>query len=331
MPFPLRAVRGAWLGVSHVAGSAVRKVGHSAAELEPEHRRDGVGFLLIALAVVVAAREWWGFQGVIGDVVHAVTAGTIGRIAYALPLVLLVFGLRLLRAPDDDATTNRIIVGTLTLTAAACGIAHLADGIPTPPAGADGMRAAGGIIGFLASSPLASAVSSVGALVLLLMLGLFGILVITATPVRMVPARLGRLRDRILGRVDPAAQDDAGQEGPVARSRRPVVDLAAKRAGDDAFEQAAVVAPDAPQGRSGLRPGQRRPSPEAGVDATDPATHGAPPVDQGTAPAGTPKRKAELIAPPTSTLPLRGEQLSLAGDIAYVLSLIHISEPTRPY
>ena len=331
MPFPLRAVRGAWLGVSHVAGSAVRKVGHSAAELEPEHRRDGVGFLLIALAVVVAAREWWGFQGVIGDVVHAVTAGTIGRIAYALPLVLLVFGLRLLRAPDDDATTNRIIVGTLTLTAAACGIAHLADGIPTPPAGADGMRAAGGIIGFLASSPLASAVSSVGALVLLLMLGLFGILVITATPVRMVPARLGRLRDRILGRVDPAAQDDAGQEGPVARSRRPVVDLAAKRAGDDAFEQAAVVAPDAPQGRSGLRPGQRRPSPEAGVDATDPATHGAPPVDQGTAPAGTPKRKAELIAPPTSTLPLRGEQLSLAGDIAYVLPDNALLAPGAPH
>ena len=331
MPFPLRAVRGAWLGVSHVAGSAVRKVGHSAAELEPEHRRDGVGFLLIALAVVVAAREWWGFQGVIGDVVHAVTAGTIGRIAYALPLVLLVFGLRLLRAPDDDATTNRIIVGTLTLTAAACGIAHLADGIPTPPAGADGMRAAGGIIGFLASSPLASAVSSVGALVLLLMLGLFGILVITATPVRMVPARLGRLRDRILGRVDPAAQDDAGQEGPVARSRRPVVDLAAKRAGDDAFEQAAVVAPDAPQGRLGLRPGQRRPSPEAGVDATDPATHGAPPVDQGTAPAGTPKRKAELIAPPTSTLPLRGEQLSLAGDIAYVLPDNALLAPGAPH
>ena len=52
MPFPLRAVRGAWLGVSHVAGSAVRKVGHSAAELEPEHRRDGVGFLLIAVAIV---------------------------------------------------------------------------------------------------------------------------------------------------------------------------------------------------------------------------------------------------------------------------------------
>ena len=330
MPFPLRAVRGAWLGVSHVAGSAVRKVGHSAAELEPEHRRDGVGFLLIALAVVVAAREWWGFQGVVGDVVHAVTAGTFGRIAYALPLVLLGFGLWFLRAPGDDATTNRIIVGTLTLTAAACGIAHLADGIPTPPAGADGMRAAGGIIGFLASSPLASAVSSVGALVLLLLLGFFGVLVITATPVRMIPDRVRQIRDRILGRAAADAADGAEATTPAARARRPVIDLAAKRAGDDAFEQAAEVAAEA-AGRKGLRPGQRRPGPgpAAGVDATDPAAHGAPPVDP--ARPATAKRKAELIAPPTSTLPLRGEQLSLAGDIAYVLPDNALLAPGAPH
>ena len=299
MPFPLRAVRGAWLGVSHVAGSAVRKVGHSAAELEPEHRRDGVGFLLIAVAIVVAAREWWGFQGVIGDVVHAVAAGTFGRIAYALPLVLLVFGLRLLRAPDDDATTNRVVVGTLTLTFAACGIAHLADGIPTPPAGADGMRAAGGIFGFLASSPLAAAVSPVGALVLLLMLGLFGLLVITATPVRMIPQRLREVRDRILGRAPaPTETDDGAATGAAKRSRRPVIDLAAKRDGDDAFEQAAE-APGEGAGRKGLRPGQRRPEPEPAIESTDPTAHDAPPVEPATRAgggAGAGKRKAELLS-----------------------------------
>ena len=42
----------------------------------------------------------------------------------------------------------------MALTFAACGLAHIADGIPNPPDGADPMRAAGGIIGFLASSPL---------------------------------------------------------------------------------------------------------------------------------------------------------------------------------
>ncbi|HEX2705542.1 MAG TPA: hypothetical protein VHM65_07265, partial [Candidatus Lustribacter sp.] len=90
LPVPLRALRGTWMGVSHVAGGAVRRVGHSARDLQPEHRRDGIGFLLLALAILVAAREWWGVPGAAGNVVHAVTAGTFGRIAYALPIVLLL-------------------------------------------------------------------------------------------------------------------------------------------------------------------------------------------------------------------------------------------------
>src|SRR5689334_5975418 len=88
LPLPLRAVRGTWMGMAHVAGGAVRRVGTSARELEPEHRRDGLGFFLIGLAIVVAAREWWSFQGPVGDVIHAVVAGTFGRVAYAVPLAL---------------------------------------------------------------------------------------------------------------------------------------------------------------------------------------------------------------------------------------------------
>ena len=121
------------MGVSHLAGGAVRRVGSSARDLEPEHRRDGIGFALIGLAVVVAAREWWGVAGVVGDVIHAVVAGTLGRVGYAVPLVLLAFGIYFLRAPKDEAVTNRLVVGTVALTFAACGLAHVADGIPNPP------------------------------------------------------------------------------------------------------------------------------------------------------------------------------------------------------
>lgn len=261
---PVRAVLGTWMGASHLAGAAVRRVGTSARDLEPEHRRDGLGFTLIGLAVLVAAREWWNFQGVIGDVIHAVVAGTLGRVAYALPLVLLALGVRLLRAPEDSHATNRIIVGTTALTFAACGLAHLVDGIPNPPGGAEPMRAAGGIIGFLASSPLAAAVSTYGAVVLLVLLGAFGVLVVTATPVRLVPQRLGELRDRL---VHPRASASGAPEEPPAdetasRRRRRAVDLNADsedRTGDEAFEQAAVVVPIGDDGRP-LRPGEKRPT-----------------------------------------------------------------------
>src|SRR5690349_19391103 len=108
LPLPVRALRGTWMGMAHVAGGAVRRVGTSARELEPEHRRDGFGFLLLGLAIIVAAREWWSFQGPVGDVIHAVVAGTFGRVAYAVPLALLFLGIRLLRAPQDDGATSRI-------------------------------------------------------------------------------------------------------------------------------------------------------------------------------------------------------------------------------
>src|SRR6478672_3785076 len=98
LPLPLRAVQGTWMGLAHATGAVARKVGDTGRDLEPEHRRDGLGLLLIAVAIVVAAREWWGMPGGVGTVVHAVVAGTFGRIGYAVPLVLLIFGIRMLRA-----------------------------------------------------------------------------------------------------------------------------------------------------------------------------------------------------------------------------------------
>ncbi|GAA2475588.1 DNA translocase FtsK [Terrabacter carboxydivorans] len=321
-------MRNTWMGVSHMAGGAVRRVGHSAADLEPEHKRDGIGFSLLALAVVVAAREWWGVSGTFGQVVHAVFAGTFGRVAYAVPLVLLALGLRMLRAPQDDAATNRIVVGTIALTFAACGLSHLADGIPNPPDGADGMRAAGGILGFLASSPLAAAVSTYGALVILILLGLFGLLVITATPVNMIPTRMRQLRALVIdrGHDDHDHEADEPDDAPAAavrRARRKPVDLA-DRDGDEAFRQAAQRAMEDEAG-SRPRPGEKRPTPpglvvprpggekaEKVIDATDPKTLGAPDTSK----VGP---KAELIPPPMSELPARVEQLSLGGDITYRL------------
>ena len=319
LPLPLRAIRGTWMGMAHVAGGAVRRVGHSARDLEPEHRRDGFGFALIGLAIVVAAREWWAFEGVVGDVVHAVVAGTFGRVAYAVPLALLFPGLRLLRAPDESTANSRIGIGLGALSFAASGLVHVAKGIPQPPDGADPMRDAGGIIGFLASSPLEAAVSVYGTVPILLMLGFFGLLVLTATPVHMIPERLAELRDHLLHRGAPV---EAPEEEKPKRQRRKIgPDADGNLDGDMPFEQAAVVAPDGKR----LRPGQKRPTApgvlaptaakEPGAAATSPA------VDV----------KPALEAPPTTPLPQRVEQLALAGDITYTLPDNAVLEPGSPH
>src|SRR5690349_3685255 len=317
LPLPLRAVRGTWMGMAHVAGGAVRRVGSSARELEPEHRRDGLGFTLLGLAILVAAREWWAFEGALGDVVHAVVAGTFGRVAYAVPLALLFLGIRFLRAPQEDSANSRIGVGLGALAFSAAGLAHVAAGIPTPPQGADGMRDGGGIIGFLASSPLEAAVSVYGTVPILLMLGFFGLLVMTATPVHMIPTRVAELRDHLLHRdhvADAAPATEPVEDKP--KRRRRVIDPEGPLEGDEAFEQAALVAPD---GRR-FRPGEKRPT-SPGVLAPETTAAKSPAIEV----------KAALEAPPTTPLPQRVEQLALAGDITYTLPDNAILEPGSPH
>ena len=318
LPLPLRAFRTTWMGLAHATGSLARKVGDTGRDLQPEHRRDGLGFLLLALAVVVAAREWWGLPGTVGTVVHAVVAGTFGKVGYAVPLVLVAFGIRLLRAPQEDAANSRMAVGTIALTFAACGLVHASAGIPTPPEGADGMRAAGGIIGFLASSPLAAAVSIYGAVPLLVMLALFGLLVLTATPLHQVPERLRAAVDRLTGHT---AESEPEPE-PVApkRRRKPAAADLDEFEGDEAFEQAAVI--DPVTGKA-IRPGQKRPVAPSGagvpVVVPKPAVKAAPVPE-----------KPVLEAPPTAPLPQRVEQLALAGDITYTLPDSQVLEPGTP-
>ncbi|MGZ4593537.1 MAG: DNA translocase FtsK, partial [Actinomycetes bacterium] len=61
-----RLLRGLWLGVAHVIGGLARRIGSSARDLDPAHRRDGIGLALLGLATVVAAVEWWSLRGGVG-------------------------------------------------------------------------------------------------------------------------------------------------------------------------------------------------------------------------------------------------------------------------
>ncbi len=315
--------------MAHVAGGTVRRIGHSARDLEPEHRRDGIGFFLLGLAVVVAAREWWGLKGATGDVIHAVVAGTFGRVAYAAPIALLLFAIRLLRTPGDQASTNRITIGSTALTIATAGLVHISVGLPSPPDGALKMRDAGGIIGFLASSPIVAAVKIWGAVPLLVLVALFGVLVMTATPVYLIPQRLGELRDRLL-RHPREAQGEAGagagdQDTKGKGRRRPGPLGEGPFDGDEAFRQAAIVAKA--KAAAAFRPGQKRPT-SPGVLAPDSGSD-----EMGIAPqaGGGPTVKAPLEPPPTTPMPQRVEQLALAGDITYTLPGNALLELGRPH
>jgi S-DNA-T family DNA segregation ATPase FtsK/SpoIIIE len=345
------------MGLAHVVGGSARRIGTSARDLDPALRRDGIGLTLIGLAVIVAAGEWWGLGGPVGRATQAVVAGTLGRVGLVVPLVLLALGVRLLRHPQEAQANSRVGIGLVALTVAATGLVHLSQHLPTPADGSARMRDAGGIIGFLASSPLEAAVTGYGAIALLLLVGGFGVLVITATPVHAIPDRMLELRDRFFHHSTSArAAGEAVERGEVgadrdlppngvkasgvdsdapgsmlARLRRgrradaAATDSDAPRAGDEAFETPLQKAEREASERAGLRPGERRP-----VEPVTPAETPAEMPAMGPAVVAGPVREP-LTPPPTQPIPARVEQLALAGDVTYALPPNDILVPGSPH
>ena len=193
-----RALRGLWLGLAHAIGGAARRVGHGARDLDDVHRRDGLGLLFVALAVIVAAAVWFGVDGWFTAGLGTVSAYLLGAFDVLVPVLLLAIGWRTLRHPEDHVTNGRLLVGGLALLLSAAGLWHLMQGSPTPSDGFDALASGTGITGWVTTAPISAALGPVVTGVLLALLALFGILVLTATPLMAVPQALGKVFSHVL-------------------------------------------------------------------------------------------------------------------------------------
>jgi S-DNA-T family DNA segregation ATPase FtsK/SpoIIIE len=302
-------VRGVWMGGAHLVGGTARRIGQGARGLDPAHRRDGIAFALLALAVVVAAREWWGLSGAAGNAIHGAVAGTFGVVGLVVPLLLLAAAVRLMRHPDRVQANGRMGIGLTAMILSACGLVHLDADLPSPSDGFEPVQAAGGVVGYLVATPLETLVTVWATVPILVLLGLFGLLVLTGTPVNQVVPRLRAAARRLGGRREDEAPAEA--ESP-ARGRRRTAPASA----DDEEDEA----PRRP------RLGRRRAEPEADEWADEPETEvvAVTPADAvpttalaaGEGEAGTTRT---LAPPPETTPPPRGEQPMLEGDVVYVL------------
>jgi S-DNA-T family DNA segregation ATPase FtsK/SpoIIIE len=302
-------VAAVWLGGAHLVGAGVRKVGHTARELEPEHRRDGAGLFLIALAVVVAASVWWQLPGAVPSATRAVVAGSVGLVAWFVPFLLCYVAWRNLRDPDRNGPAGRQVVGWAALLLGTLGLVHIANGSPTPKLGDTGpLQEAGGALGFVVAKLLTDLLQSTYVVVpLLVLLALFGLLVVTATPVYQVPARVREVRDRLLGRRSDDETTAEGDTTPLRRRRRTTSDEIDPEMGDQPYDSPVLEGREL--GRRGRKGLEKLEQPE--------------PAGEATAATG----KEELEPPPHSPLPARVEQLSLSGDIAYSLPDSQVLKP----
>jgi S-DNA-T family DNA segregation ATPase FtsK/SpoIIIE len=207
-----RLVRALWLGLAHAVGAVFRGIGQGAKNLDPAHRKDGVALLLLAIALIVAAGTWADLKGPVGDLVEILVTGAFGRLDLLVPILVSVIAVRFIRHPEKPEANGRIVIGLSALVVGVLGQVHIACGSPARSAGMQAIRDAGGLIGWAAATPLSYTMTDVLAVPLLVLLTVFGLLVVTATPVNAIPQRLRLLGVR-LGLVrDPVAEDFTDDE-----------------------------------------------------------------------------------------------------------------------
>ncbi|MFF7166957.1 DNA translocase FtsK [Streptomyces sp. NPDC008086] len=203
-----RLVRAVWLGLAHAVGAVFRGIGQGAKNLDPAHRKDGIALLLLGLALIGAAGTWSNLRGPVGDLVEIIVTGAFGRLDLLVPILLAVIGVRFIRHPEKPEANGRIVIGLSALVIGVLGQVHIAVGSPARSDGMQAIRDAGGLIGWGAATPLTYTMGEVLAVPLLVLLTIFGLLVVTATPVNAIPQRLRLLGIKLGILPDPDEDDD---------------------------------------------------------------------------------------------------------------------------
>jgi S-DNA-T family DNA segregation ATPase FtsK/SpoIIIE len=182
------ALAGIWRIIAKGFGGSVRFVARGAKDLDPEHQRDGFALLLVIFGLAAVGGTWLHGSNLVSRSLYSFFYGGFGRIGVLTPLVFFYFATRLFRVPEENRATARITVGTIALIISATGLAHLLNG--SVGTGATAMREGGGWIGYAVSKPLVGLLTSILTYPVLILIFIFGVLVVTATPVSQVGIRI---------------------------------------------------------------------------------------------------------------------------------------------
>jgi S-DNA-T family DNA segregation ATPase FtsK/SpoIIIE len=247
--------------LARLVGGLVRAIGRNAAsarDIDAEHRRDGAGLAMLALALVTGLAVWFDAAGPVGEEITRGCRLAMGNGAVLLPVVLAAAGIHLVRAPGIPEARGRVIVGVLALSLSVLGLFDLWAGSPRSSAAREN---AGGAVGALTAQPLAHGLSAMLTVPLLLLLGWFGTLVLTATP---ISALVAYLRDALRPR--PKLAPSGSAAAPAARhgwwrrlrgvddSGPPIVETVTQPLADDAVDGDTPGEPGAPPRRRKPRP-----------------------------------------------------------------------------
>nr|WP_244857867.1 DNA translocase FtsK [Agromyces archimandritae] len=207
------------MGLAHLTGGAARALGPET--LQKEERRDGGPFFIVLLAVAGAVVEWFFINDPVARTLDAWSfGGLFGRLAFALPVIMLCFAVWLFRHPSSVHDNTRIGIGLGVLLLSIAGLSHLFGGLPQPSAGMEVLARAGGILGWMLAQPLVFLTTVYGASAILIVLLLLSLLIITKTPPNRIPARFRELYEWLFGATIDEADEPKAEKPAKAKKPR---------------------------------------------------------------------------------------------------------------
>jgi DNA segregation ATPase FtsK/SpoIIIE, S-DNA-T family len=239
-----------WRALAGLAGGTARAAGRNAAtarDLPPEHRRDGAALGVLAFGLISVMAVWFHAAGPIGRALDTACRTFVGNGTVLLPLALLAAGAHMLRQAPEPAARGRIFVGTVALVISVLGMFDIWAGSPSTT---HGREHAGGLIGTAIGKPMTAGLSAVLSVPVLAVVGAFGILVVTATPISVLAQYLGSLIGLGRGSIEDEAALAAAS--PERRRRRATVEAdpdaaTADLPGGDELPAAVVPKPRTPR------------------------------------------------------------------------------------
>ena len=187
-----------YLVLAHSVGAAARAL--SPDKIAKEDRRDGIPFFLFLLGIAGAGFSWFLINEGWALGLHVVTFGLLfGKLALALPVVMVIFAIYLMRHPSTVKENGRIGVGLFLLLVSISGFFHLLGSQPVPSDGEWKLAYNGGLFGWLISWPFLNTITVWGAVPVMALISIGSILIMSKTSPTRIGERLAELKHYLFG------------------------------------------------------------------------------------------------------------------------------------